>query len=164
MSKYMRIMSKKVVLNEKRVPEYLYKKITQVMPVFCVDVIFKSKNKVYLFKRSYQPAKNKWWIVGGRVLKGERLRDAAIRKAKEEIGVDVKIQKMVGTYELFLQPGYFNSKKGAHTISVCFLAQPKDKNFTLNLNEEYTGYRLISRISRNLHPYIQKVLKDSGVF
>lgn len=30
-----------------------------------------------------------WWIVGGRVEKGESFMDAALREAKEEAGIDV---------------------------------------------------------------------------
>lgn len=159
-------MQRKKLLNKKKIPEHLYKKIIDVMPMCCVDIIFKVNDKVYLFKRSYQPAKNVWWLVGGRILKGERLKDAAIRKVKEEIGVDVRIQKMVGIYENFFATSRFNLKNrkiGTHTISICFLAEPKHKGIKLKLNEEYTDYKLINRIGRNLHPYIQTALKDSGV-
>ena len=126
-----------------------------------------SKGKVYLFKRAYNPAKGKWWIVGGRILKGEKMEDAAARKAKEEIGVEVKIKKMIGVYEAFFSASRFDTrtqKHGAHSISICFLAEPKSRNFKFRLNDEYSGYKAISRIERKLDPMIRKVLIDSCLF
>ena len=159
-------MSRKSTFSKKKIPLQLYRKIVDMMPICCVDALFKSGNKLFLFKRAYEPAKNKWWIIGGRVLKGESLKDAMIRKVKEEIGVDVKILKMIGVYETIFPISRFdinNRKIGAHTISICFLVEPNKKNFKLRLNEEYNGYKTIARLDKSFHPYIKKVLRDSGL-
>lgn len=133
------------------------------MPICCVDAVFKVGKKVYLFKRAYDPAKNEWWVIGGRILKGEYLNDAVIRKVKEEIGVDVKIVSIIGVYENFFRTNRFDTKKknGTHSISICFLVEPKKKNFKLNFNEEYTDCKILTKIDKNLHPYVQTVLRDS---
>lgn len=159
-------MLRKSFFNKKKIPLQLYRKIVSIMPICCVDAIFKSGNKVFLFKRAYEPAKNKWWLIGGRILKGESLRGAVIRKVKEEAGVDVRILKMIGVYETFFPISRFdsnNSKKGTHTISICFVVEPKKNNFKFRLNEEYSGYKTITKLNKNLHPYIKKVLMDSGL-
>lgn len=143
----------------------LYKKIVDLMPICCVDIIFKAGKKVYLFKRDYEPAKNKWWVIGGRVLKGEKLKDAVIRKVKEEVGVDVKITKTVGAYEIFFDTSRFSNKDKkirSHSIVNCYVVEPKNKNFVLKLNEEYTGYKAIIKINKDLDPYIKGILRDSG--
>ena len=157
-------MKKKYISESKNIPAGLYKKIVSLMPICCVDMVFWSKGKVFLFKRAYAPAKNKWWIIGGRILKGERLKDAVARKAKEEIGVDIKIRKIIGVYEAFFGTNRFDTKakkSGAHSISICFLVEPKRKNFKLRLNDEYKDYKAINKIDKNLHPLIQTMLKDS---
>ena len=89
-------MRKKSISSKGNIPLLLYKKILGLMPIPCVDLVFKSGNDVYLFKRSYEPAKNEWWLVGGRINRWETFEEAAVRKAKEEIGVDVKIIKIIG--------------------------------------------------------------------
>ena len=134
------------------------------MPLCCVDAVFKFEKKVYLFKRAYEPAKNEWWVIGGRILKGERLNDAVIRKAKEEIGIDVKIKSFIGVYENFFSTSRFDTKKktGTHAISICFLVEPKEKNFELKFNEEYTDYKILTDIDKKLNTYVQTVLRDSG--
>ena len=158
-------MLRKNILNNEKIPLALYKKFVSLMPVCCVDAVLKVGEKVFLFKRAYEPAKNKWWLIGGRILKGERLNDAVIRKIKEEISVDAKIISRVGVYENFFRVSRFGKKekRGTHNISICFLVKPKKKNFKLNLNEEYTDYRTITKIDKNLHPYVQTVLRDCGV-
>jgi len=158
-------MKKKYISESKSIPKGLYKKFVSLMPICCVDMVFWSEGKVYLFKRAYAPAKNKWWLVGGRILKGEKLKDAVVRKAKEEIGINIKIRKMIGVYEAFFSANRFDTqakKYGSHSISICFLVEPKGKNFKLRLNGEYKGYKAINKIDKNLHPLIQTVLEDSG--
>lgn len=158
-------MKKKHVSESKNIPAGLYKKIVSLMPICCVDLVFCSKGKVYLFKRSYAPAKNKWWIIGGRILKGEKLKDAVARKAKEEIGVEIKIKKFIGVYDALFGTSRFDTKakkSGSHSVSICFLVEPKRKNFKLKLNAEYTGHNAINKIGKGLHPLVQRVLKDSG--
>ncbi len=136
------------------------------MPICCVDAVFKAGEKVFLFKRAYEPAKDEWWVIGGRILKGERLNDAVIRKVKEEVGVDVKIVCMIGIYETFFKTSRFNTnnkKNGTHSISICFLVKPKNQNFKFNLNDEYTDCKIITKNDKKLHPYVQTVLRDCGV-
>src|SRR3989338_1307261 len=159
-------MKKKYIYESKNIPNGLYKKFVGLMPICCVDLVFWSQGKVYLFKRAYAPAKNKWWIIGGRILKGEKLKAAVARKAKEEVGVEIKIKKFIGVYEAFFGTSRFDTKakkSGSHSISLCFLVEPKNKNFKLRLNSEYKGYKAINKIDRGLHPLMQKVLEDSGV-
>lgn len=158
-------MKKKDFSKNKKIPARLYKKIVSLMPICCVDLVFLSEGKVYLFKRAYAPAKNKWWIIGGRILKGEKIKEAVLRKAKEEISVDIKIRKIIGVYEAFFGTNRFDTKakkSGSHSISICFLVEPKRKNFKLRLNDEYKDFKAINKIDKNLHPLIQTVLKDSG--
>ncbi len=66
-----------------KIPEEEYKKILENMPICCVNLVIAHNNKVLLIRRKNEPEKNKWWIPGGRIYKNEKLKDAAIRKAKE---------------------------------------------------------------------------------
>jgi ADP-ribose pyrophosphatase YjhB (NUDIX family) len=55
-------------------------------------------NKVLLGKRSREPEKGKWDVIGGFVEYGEHPADAAVREAKEETGLDVKIEELLGIF------------------------------------------------------------------
>jgi len=65
--------------RSKFIPEPLYKKIIEVMPIPCVDAIIVHKGKFLLGQRINKPLRDEWCFVGGRVRKGELLKDAVHR-------------------------------------------------------------------------------------
>ena len=60
--------------------------------------IIRKDNKLVLLKRGIEPGYGKWVFPGGYVDRGEKLEQAAIRETKEETGVDVCIDELVGGY------------------------------------------------------------------
>lgn len=146
-----------------KIPEELYKKILENMPVFCVDVIIVKDKKVLLVKRRDEPCKGQWWVPGGRVYKNEKTEDAAIRKAKEETGLDVEIVRRVGFYEIMIKEAAFGVRTGTHNPVVVYLLKPKS-NQEIHVDETSSNYKWIDHIEEDLHDYLKKILKDSGVF
>lgn len=69
-------------------PKEIYSQIVQNLPLVCVDIILKRErdNKVLLFLRRDEPAKDTLWWPGGRMLRGETFYSCAIRKVREETG------------------------------------------------------------------------------
>lgn len=55
-------------------------------------------NKILLGRRSRSPQKGKWDVIGGFVEAGEDPKEAAVREAKEETNLDVKILDFIGIY------------------------------------------------------------------
>lgn len=99
----------------------LYRTIVDVMPIVCVDLVVRLEGKrVLLVKRANEPAKDEWWLPGGRILKGETLETAAHRKALEELGTDVWELQPLGYYERHWATSPFGLKSGHHTISFVF--------------------------------------------
>ncbi len=75
----------------------MYNKIIEVLPILCVDVIIRnSQGHCLLIKRFNEPKKGLWWVIGGRVLKGESCNEAAIRKIREEVSLSVQVISPVG--------------------------------------------------------------------
>ncbi|MBZ9570041.1 NUDIX hydrolase [Methanobrevibacter sp. TMH8] len=75
-----------------------------------------NKDEFILIKRKNEPFKNYWAIPGGFVDYGETVENAAIREAKEETGIDVKLKKLIGVYS--------DPKRDprGHTITIVYLA------------------------------------------
>ena len=67
-------------------------------PLIAVGVLVIDKDKVLIIKRGEEPNKFLWSIPGGLVEIGEELEEAAIREVKEEMGIDIKIEKMIGIF------------------------------------------------------------------
>jgi len=90
-------------------------------PSITVDtVIFNEcsgeKKKFVLIKRENEPFKDYWAIPGGFVDYGEAVEDAAIREAKEETGIEIKLKRLFNVYS---KP---DRDPRGHTITIVFLA------------------------------------------
>ena len=112
------------------IPHTLYRKIVELVPILCVDVILSHKGRYILIKRVNEPLKGLWWIPGGRALKGERTMNTAKRKVWEETGLKAKNLKIVGIYE----DSYPKSAFGIPTssVSVVYEAEVDDFNPVLD--------------------------------
>jgi len=87
-------------------------------PVLTVDVVIYMDEGFVFVKRLNEPFKNFWALPGGIVEYGETVEEAAIREAKEETGLEVKLEKLVGVYS--------NPKRDprGHYVSIAYLAKP----------------------------------------
>lgn len=120
-------------------------------------IILTNDGKVVLVKRSFDPYKDHWALPGGMVEYGETVEVAVIREAKEETGLDIKIERLVGVYS---EP---NRDPRGHFVSVCFLCVPVGG--TLTTSEETRDVKAFSKReikSIKLAFDHQKILKDIG--
>ena len=144
------------------VEEELYKKFVDLMPIACVDVLIHDDDgNILLVKRNQEPAKDKWWIIGGRLLKEEIMPEGAVRKAKEEVMLDVEVEKLIGVYDEFFD----TSIQGfpTHTVCIAFLARAEN---LLMADVDYTcdGFKLVSSVDDSYDPYLLRVINDSGIW
>ncbi|MFQ5532060.1 MAG: NUDIX domain-containing protein [Candidatus Nanoarchaeia archaeon] len=95
------------------------------MPICCVELLFRDGSDILLVKRKQHPAKDQWWFPGGRIHKNETVQDAAIRKAKEELNLDVYFEKVVKVYEVMFKQGPFDLKTGIHSINILVEVKPQ---------------------------------------
>jgi len=84
-------------------------------PVPTVDVIIEVEGGIVLVRRKNPPPG--WAIPGGFVDYGERVEEAAIREAREETGLSVRIHSLLGVYS---DP---DRDPRLHTISTVFTAR-----------------------------------------
>lgn len=89
-----------------------------VTPLLTVDIIVEldenNEKGIVLIERKHPPFG--WALPGGFVDVGETLANAAIREAKEEISLDVKLDTLLGCYS---NPG--RDARG-HTVSAVYIA------------------------------------------
>jgi 8-oxo-dGTP diphosphatase len=66
-------------------------------PVACA-ITADQDDEIILMRRGFEPNRGKWSMPGGFVDLGESVEDAAIRETKEEIGVEIALNGLVGVY------------------------------------------------------------------
>jgi ADP-ribose pyrophosphatase YjhB (NUDIX family) len=83
-------------------------------PFLTVDIIIEIKNGILLIKRKNPPPG--WAIPGGFVDYGESLEECALREAREETGLHIRLTRQFHTYSA---P---NRDPRHHTVSTIFIA------------------------------------------
>lgn len=84
-------------------------------PALTVDLVVLVRGRVVLVERKYEP--KGWALPGGFVDVGETVEAAAVREAKEETGLDVRLLEQFHVYS--------DPRRDArrHTASVVFVAE-----------------------------------------
>lgn len=105
-------------------------------PFLAVDGIIFDKDRTLLIKRAIDPFKGNWVLPGGHVEYGERVEDALKREIKEEVGIKIKIKKLVGIYsDPQRDPRY-------HMVSIAYLC--KKIRGSIQLSSEASQYKYFS--------------------
>ena len=141
------------------IPENDYNKILSMMPILCVDLIIFFDGKYLLLKRKNKPAKGQYWFPGGRVYKMETIKEAALRKAKEEVNLDCQFQEIISIEESMFKQNK-NMMTDIHTVNICCylttnaIAEIKIDKF----HSRYIWVKLNDLKSLNLHPAVKQPL------
>jgi len=131
-----------------------YELVKSLVPICCVDLIVHRGEQVLLCHRNNEPDKGQWALPGGRVLKRELLEEAVRRKAMEELGIEVKIERQVVTYNIILEK--------LHAIVIVFLVTMEEAA-PIKLDSQHSAYKWISTIDSVYRPYVAQAIRDSKV-
>jgi len=61
-------------------------------------LIRNERQELALVRRAIEPGYGRWTFPGGYVDRGEPVREAAVREAKEEVGLDVRLDYLLNVY------------------------------------------------------------------
>ena len=112
-------------------------------------------------RRINNPAKDKFFVPGGRVYKNESIIDAFNRILLSETGLTFSFNKTtsIGLYEHFYNVTYWSTSEcSTHYIIEARLIEVDAENIKLNinLNEQHSGFEWISikdTQSNSIHSY-----------
>jgi len=125
-------------------------------PSLTVDiVILLDGDKIVLIKRANPPFEGLYALPGGFVEYGEKVEDAAVREAKEETGLTVKLQDIIGVYS---EPG--RDPRG-HIASLVYLAEVVGGHLNASTDAEEAKKFRIDEIPENLAFDHKDILKDA---
>lgn len=87
-------------------------------PKLAVAVVIEQDGKVALQRRTIDPGKGLWTFPSGFVDRGEPVEEAAVREAWEEVGLKVRLDRLLGLY----------SNPGQTVALAVFVATPESGN------------------------------------
>lgn len=67
-------------------------------PKVAVGVVAERRGKILLVKRNHEPKIGEWSFPSGYIDRGEVLEDGALREAKEETGLDLRLTRLLGAW------------------------------------------------------------------
>lgn len=123
-------------------------------PVLAVDGIFLRAGKFLMAKRAIEPFKDYWVFPAGKVKYGETVEKALKREMKEELGINIRIKKLVGIYsDPKRDPRY-------HAISLSFLCEPVRGKIKLNNEASLFRYFSFDRLPQKIGFDHRKIIQD----
>ncbi|WP_435066131.1 NUDIX domain-containing protein [Halobaculum sp. EA56] len=144
--------------TRQRIPDDDWETIVRHVPIVSVDLIVRVDNGVLLGKRTNEPAKGEWFTPGGRVHKCESRRDAVHRVAKQEIGIDVRIDRQIGTYEHIYDTADVDSTNSKHYLATGFVVSPEERP-TVG-DDQHSEFTVFDPPFQDLHPYVDQYLAE----
>lgn len=142
-------------LSIRKIPDNIYQVILHTIPIVCVDCVIQYQDKFLLIRRKDEPAKDEWWLVGGRQYKNESLESCAIRKCKEEVGLNVEIVKQLCTKDTMFETGPFNIQ--IHSVNVVYHVVTNSPHITMD--NTISDYKWIELPSLDFNSYINECLE-----
>lgn len=137
--------------------------------IVCHDVFIKCKydNKegILLVKRLNEPAKNVFWPLGGRILRGMPTEVSLTQKAKAECNLSIHNIKYVGTARTYFGKEPFGHGKGTDTINLMYIA---DGEGEVSLDSLHDSPYILTRESFTLgtvplpkyvHDFLSEIMK-----
>ncbi len=143
------------------IEEPLYKEILESMPIACIDIAIVANGRVLLVQRNDPPARGQWWLPGGRVWKGEKMRETAGRKAREEVGIPCHVGPIIHTAETIFPDGPYGCS--IHSINSCFFLYPVGDGGPVVLDAHHAAFRWVDSIPPDVHPYVRDCLLGAGL-
>lgn len=118
-----------------------FKNIIQLTPLVSLDFIIEKEGRFLLGKRINEPAKDFYFVPGGRIMKGETLKNACDRLTENELGIVIDLSKM--KFHMNMEHIYpncvFNNKISTHYVCLSYYYKLNNEEYNnLNLDDQHS--------------------------
>ncbi|WP_122094946.1 GDP-mannose mannosyl hydrolase [Rahnella sp. Larv3_ips] len=118
-------------------------RVIQNTPLVSIDFIIQNSSGEFLLgKRLNKPAKNFWFVPGGRIRKNEKIEDAFLRLTFDELKTPLEFNgaALRGVYQHHYEDSYASDKISTHYVVLAY-----DVNEDVNLErlplEQHNSYK-----------------------
>lgn len=148
-----------LVKRKEHIDKQTWGSIVKSMPIPSVDLLVKCPDGILLGKRTNEPAKGEWFVPGGRIQKGEPLREAVHRIAEEELGLEVIIEQPLGTYDHFYDCSDVPESGGKHYIAHAYTVSAT--NCRVSGDGQHAEFQVFEAVPDPLHPHVKAYIEQS---
>jgi colanic acid biosynthesis protein WcaH len=147
----------KVSKTPEKLEKYELVQVVKLAPLVSIDLIIEnSKGQVLLGMRKNEPARDFWFVPGGRIFKNERIPHAFERIAQDELGLKLSYDKaeFVGAFEHIYKTNF--AKKtgfGTHYIVLAHRIE-LNRNFDIISDNQHSEFVWFNK---------QQILKNKKV-
>lgn len=113
-------------------------------PLVSIDLVVENERGEILFGlRQNRPAKNYWFVPGGRVLKNETLDAAFLRLTLNELGCELSRSqaRLLDMYEHFYDDSVMGDKPSTHYVVAGYHLKVHQKSLALPLGDQHNEYK-----------------------
>lgn len=133
------------------------------VPIPSVDLVVCYEGGILLGRRANDPAKGEWFVPGGRIRKGERLRKAVHRVADEELDVDVTVREPLGSYDHLYDTSDVDGVESKHYVANGFVVEPQSDPLAGVPDDQHDEFRLFRDRPDGCHEYVAAYLDAAGL-
>jgi ADP-ribose pyrophosphatase YjhB (NUDIX family) len=126
-----------------------YDKFRKYFAFSCIDLIIFNGKSVLLTKRTRNPYKGYWHLPGSMIHRGEKIKGAVLRSAKEELNLEVKVKKFIGVYE--------SLNAFRHDVSHGFIVSVK--RGVLKTDHQSSQLRFFTKLPTRIIPHHRLMIK-----
>ncbi|MEM4255416.1 MAG: NUDIX domain-containing protein [Candidatus Norongarragalinales archaeon] len=116
------------------------------------------ENKILLLKHEKRLYKDQWGFPGGKINFGETLKEAAVREAREETGLDCEFVALRGISSEIITP-QDNAKEKQHFLLFVVQLKPKQLQLTRSIEGEVEWFDL-DKLPEKMIPSDSLMLKE----
>ncbi len=145
-------------MKQKRLPYKTFRYVYSKVPRLCVDLVIVNNDGVLLTYRQIPPA-GRWHLPGGTVLFGETQEAAVKRIAREELNLEVEIEKLLGVINF--DPKDYKVEIG-HAISIAY--QIKILGGEIKLDCQASNYKFFGKPPEKIFKVQKEFLTKNNFF
>lgn len=135
----------------------IFSMVIQNTPLVSIDLVVTNVDgQVLLGKRLNRPAKDYWFVPGGRILKNETLADGFKRLTRDELGQEFTIEQasLLGPFDHFYDDNVYGDHVSTHYVAIAFSLKIERQLENLPLAIQHGGYQWF---------YVPSLLVDDNV-
>ncbi len=150
-------------------PDSIYAAALDSLVICCADAVVLHQGLWLIARRAWEPHPD-WWVIGGRMRKGELIEQALRRNLRRELSLDIpedRLLTIIGYYsQIWDTRAWEPVTNGCHVFSITTVVHlTAEEKARIRLDEEYTNFQWVNPAhvienAAQFHPCLVQIARD----